>query len=117
MLTDCDMDVFDDGLQVFFQRSHLQLLDVFVSLRLLGGIAGQLRIGVFYAAVERSPVQLSQELFQIFKRVFPIHRHRRVRILRILVVMMEALTARGGNGGVGSEAPTTGAPDRLPLSI
>lgn len=70
VLTYCNVDLFDDGLQVLRQRPHLQVLDVdLVPLQRKGRVAMRfrVRVRVVSAFLGRRPVQLGQELLQVFK--------------------------------------------------
>ena len=109
LLTDGDMNIFHSGLQMFLQRSHLLPLNV--ALAQSRGVTGQLGVGagVFRAAVGRRPVQLSQKLLEIFKRVLPVDRRLGVRLLPLLIrVSVEVPRRRGGQAG--AEARSADAP-------
>lgn len=76
VLTYCNVDLFDDGLQVLRQRSQLQLLDldlVLLQRKRWVAMRFRVRVRVFSAFLGRCPVQLGQELLQVFKRVLPVH--------------------------------------------
>lgn len=119
ILTNSNMNVFDNGLQVLLQRSRLQLLEVLLVLLLFAEQlrlwAGSLRVTVG----RRRPVQLGQKLLQVFKRILPSHVCVKVLFLLVVVTGVKVMRERGGGAGAKALAPKTTIyrSDRLPLAL